>query len=148
MGFIEDKLRVAASGRKVLMLMQEGIKARQAALEQTPEWAVLQTAKDEESAARQTVSLAEDDLRAEVAHYYEQTSDKKPANGVEVKLFKKLVYDQDEALKWCSANAPALVEYKLAKEFDKVAEKMGAPVKVEMQPRVQIAGNLDEWLTE
>lgn len=89
------------------------------------------------------VETAETDLRRMVAEHYEVHRNMRPVAGVLVKTFKRLIYSVDEVLAWCEEKAPALVERKLAKGFEKVIEYMpGAPVEVIQEPRVQIASEL------
>jgi len=57
-----------------------------------------------------------------------------------------LQYDPAAAIEWCRTNAPALIETKLTKNFEKVAEKLGAPVEVVNEARVVLAGNLNGYL--
>ena len=90
-------------------------------------------------------NLAEGALRARAVEVYNQTGNKKPAPGVEIKMFTKLTYDEVEALKWASEHWIAL---KLDKAvFEKIA-KAAPPdfVAVTQEPQATIATDLSRYL--
>jgi hypothetical protein len=73
---------------------------------------------------RQTkVRLIENKLRDATVTYYTDTGDKKPTQGVEVKVGTKLEYDPEKALEWAQAHKIALVPESLDRgAFEKIAK--------------------------
>ena len=81
-------------------------------------------------------------LRELTLEVYRETGEKKPVEGVNVKIFQKLLYNQEEAKDWCLEHRVAL---KLdAPVFEKLAQAEKLPfVTITEEPRAQIATNLD-----
>lgn len=116
------------------------------AIHQTPGWKAYEQALESARLAGEIQQVADAALRSEMLNYFTQTGDKKPTPGIEVRLFKRIQYDQQAAIDWARVNAPKLVETRLAKEFDKVAVQLGAPVEEVYEPRVVVATNLRGYL--
>jgi hypothetical protein len=143
---LEIALRELAIARTNKQIVANRALEKRAALESSPtyrEWAeAAELAKAEDAAV-----LAADALvRQETLNAYVSTGDKHPMPGAEIKLRKYLNYDSDAAIAWCRTNAPALIETKLSRQFDKVAEKIGAPVEVQYEAQVALATNLNGYL--
>ncbi len=87
------------------------------------------------------VAVEEATLRELTLQAYQETGNKQPVEGVGVKIFRKLLYNQDEAKDWCLEHRVAL---KLdTPVFEKLAqaEKLSFVTHIE-EPRAQIASNL------
>ena len=84
------------------------------------------------------------------AEEYARTDNKKPAPGVEVKLFKRLDYDAGEALAWARSKQMCLVPEALnIAAFKKIAQATPLPfVFYHEEPQVTIATKLDEALAK
>jgi|GEM_PF-2438046 len=93
----------------------------------------------------ESLSDAEDQLKSAVLELYEETKEKKPINGVEIKIVKTMTYISAIVLAWCRKNAPTLLIVN-KKPFEKTAVEMGAPVKVKQEPKCYIAKDLSSYL--
>lgn len=144
---LEEKMRALAIARLVSEQAATIVSDKKLALQSLPEWQTYQEEVEKQKNADLLVIAADADVRQEMLNYYQNTGDKKPfPSGIEVKQYKHLTYDSATMLAWCEEHAPAMVEHKLAKKFDSIAEQLGAPVKVEYEPRVQIASDLRGFL--
>ena len=89
-------------------------------------------------------------IAAEALQNYTATGNKKPVDGVTVKVFTVLKYDLPEALDWARKNlAEALtLDRKLFETHAKgVAKTQPVPVvQIVDEPRVQIASDLEHYL--
>ena len=146
---LEVKLRDLAIARHLREEAELGVKAKEDALHQTLEWQALENEKAGMAAYSEAVTVADAAVREELTNYFTATGDKKPTPGAEVQMHKKLVYDQDEVMRWCENNAPMMVEHKLlVRKFEAVAEKLGAPVETTFEPRTVLATNLNGYLPD
>ncbi len=90
---------------------------------------------------------AEADLREAVLAEYKEMGTTKPAPGVEVKLFQVLDYPEKEATAWGIKTGLAIKLDKPA--FEKIARVSPMDfVVIRMEPRCQIATDLDKVLKE
>lgn len=98
--------------------------------------------------AGEQVAEQEDAVRALARAAFDATQDPKPAPGVEVKQFKKYRYDEGEAFAWAKRAQIALVPEKLdVRAFEKIIAATPLEfVRAEIEPRVQIATDLDKAL--
>lgn len=91
------------------------------------------------------LGLAQEELKSAALAVYEETGEKKPADKVEIKIFKSLEYDALEALDWCRRNSPALLMVN-KKPFEKAAVEIGAPVRVTEKAKCTIGTDLSSYL--
>lgn len=78
---------------------------------------------------------------------FRRTGSKSPAKGVTIKSRKRLDYDDKTALRWCAEHVPDLVITRLdTKRFEKVAEELGAPVRVSSEFYAAIDRDLSHLL--
>jgi hypothetical protein len=116
-------------------------------LHQSEEWDAFTSAEEAERQALEKANEAEEKLRAATLIYFQDhPEDKKPLEGVEVKIFHRPIYEIPKAFGWCTFNAPALIEKRLnVKAFEKSAEDLGVPEDIcrfENVPRVYLAKDL------
>lgn len=147
MNELRNALQALARDRATLADLKTQEQAAQAALEATPEYQALAAVKT----YRQKAEFAVEQESAAVRDYalieFKRSGDKSPANGVTVKLYKKLRYNNAHVFDWLMVNAPALLTID-TKRFEKSAEAIGAPVEIEHEPRPTIATDLSEYLPE
>ena len=147
MNELRDALQALAMDRGLLADLKAQEQAAQAALEATPEYQALAAVR----AYRQKAEFAVEQESAAVRDYtlieFKRSGDKSPANGVTVKLYKKLRYNNAVIFDWLMGNAPALLTID-TRRFEKSAETLGAPVEVDYEPRPTIATDLSEYLPE
>lgn len=143
---LEERLRALAIAKLYSEQGADRFLSAQNALHTTQEWRVYQAELAAQRLLDDAVTMADALVRQEMMDYYLTTGDKKPTPGIEVQLRKKLVYDQRTVIEWLEVNAPKLIERKVAKGFDKVAETLGAPVTVDYEPFVKMATNLRGYL--
>lgn len=94
---------------------------------------------------QKVLTEAEDQLKSAVLEVYEETSERKPITGTEVKIFKSLRYDAAKALEWCREKATGLLIVN-KKPFEKTAVEMGAPVEVIEIAKCTLAKDLSSYL--
>ena len=96
---------------------------------------------DKESIARLECQEAEDKLRELTLQAFVNTGNKTPAPGVGIRVMKRLVYDDKEALDWAVEHSIALVLNK--KAFEKIAQASGLDfVTITDEPAATIATEL------
>lgn len=87
---------------------------------------------------------------------YHATGEKKPIDGVEVKLWDVTLFDPIEALQWCRVNMPALLMLN-DKAYDKVLRERAnsknlrdalpdMPGQVAEEPKTSLARDLSQYL--
>ena len=96
---------------------------------------------------QEVLIVAEDQLKSAVLEVYEETKEKKPINGVEVKIVKTMTYISAIVLAWCRKNAPTFLIVN-KKPFEKTAVAMGAPVDVKDEPKCYVAKDLSSYLAD
>jgi hypothetical protein len=140
---LNEQVRRVAEARRSLDAMKALYRGKEAQfLEENAHLA-------EQIAALATVAeQTEGALRALVLAHYEQTKEKKPVPGVEVKEKVALDYDAGAALAWARETKIALLPESLdAKAFEKIAKVTPlAFVKQVVTPQAQIAKDLDAVL--
>ena len=122
----------------------------EAALNNTPEHRAYKAAQERTAATLAELRHAEAEARELAVKAYRETGSKKPARGVKIAVYERVLYDRDEALAWCKANAPTLVYEALNEQaFRKTALHLpGAPVEVTSDPRARLDADLGPLLTE
>ena len=139
-----DKIQQVAEQRRILA----GLKAERDNLVkifQSVNKSLFQGITDCETHLAET----EASLRADALVEYNRTGNRKPAPGVEVKLFEVLTYDAMKAFAWAKEHQVALSLDK--KLFESLAKSDGNRpdfVAVNQEPRSQIATDLDKALAE
>lgn len=138
--------------KKLAQAREEYEKHRQAAnamiekVQNSPDY---QFEKNQRDNAKTVMENLEEEIRAYAILNYQADQNKKPGNGIEIKVFKvATILDPDRAREWCMTNfTPAL---KLDESvFKKAAVDGTIPVSlvtVTEEPRTQIASDLSEYL--
>ena len=140
---LQEQVRRVAEARRNLTAMQNVVIEKRKAFEE---------AVRSDLAATQSAMLladqAEAALRALVLADFEQTGDKKPVEGVEVKSFETLSYDATDAFAWAKQTGMAVTPEALdVKAFEKIAKATKLDfVNVVVEPKVTIARDLSAVL--
>ena len=118
----------------------------------TPEYRAFMEARTTQTMAETAVAAASEAVRVKAIEEFEDTREKRPAPGVQIREYRRCEYDQGQALAWCKAFAPTFVqEHVDARAFEKVAETLaeqGAPVRIVREAKATIAGDLRQYLVE
>jgi hypothetical protein len=127
----------------------KAVAVAQELVDATPEALLLATHKARRDELKKQISQADEDARQLALSVFTATGDKRPAEGVEVRMYKRLRYDLHEVLAWCQQHAPNYVVTTVdVKRFEKAAETLiDAPVTLEHEARVAIATDLSAYLT-
>jgi hypothetical protein len=152
---LEETHKALRSGLSLLARLREqeaqckaDVIAAQATLEATAAYQALEAARERERQVQHVILTHTRALRDGIKTVFEMTGDKAPLPGVQIKLYKRYVYDHDTTRDWLMFNAPAYLTID-AKRFEKAAETLdGAPVTIENDPRPAIASDLSEYLSE
>lgn len=83
---------------------------------------------------------------------YETTNIKQLADGLSIRVYKKVQYDQAEATKWAIANAPTMVKID-GRLFEKHAKAVQDTTPIEFveiydDPKVAISSDLSSYLSQ
>jgi hypothetical protein len=91
------------------------------------------------------VRAADANLRAAALMEYQASGEKRPTEGVEVKLVTRLDYSEQQAFDWAKSSGMALALDKKAFEAIAKGAKLGF-VRVEQRPQVTVATDLGKVL--
>lgn len=121
--------------------------AMRQALEESDEWQRAQKRLDE---AKELQDQLAEDIKAGALDEYATTGDKKPHPAVQVKLFSKLQYDEQQAYEYCLDSLPQALKLdkRTFEQYAKGVAKVAPVAFVEtvFEPRAQIASDLSEYL--
>ncbi|MDD4986402.1 MAG: hypothetical protein PHQ43_11580 [Dehalococcoidales bacterium] len=139
---MEEKLRDVASLRRLVREQRELEADYLERLEQTPEWNLLSSIRDDLKTLQEQLRSAEDVLReAIVANYDGET---KKGDGWGIRIMRRVRYDIDVATEWARENLPgALVLDK--KVFEKTAPLVNGPVEIVEEVTATISSDLSNW---
>jgi len=140
---LTERVRELAALRAEAQASVAALKARREAFD-LENAALIQLSKDSAFKALE----AETALKAVAAEEFERTGVKKPAPGVEIKLFKDYTINEEQALTWAKEKDLCLIPAKLdVAAIKKLATVQALPfVLVEDLPKVQIATDLEKAL--
>ncbi len=110
----------------------------------TAEYSAYEERKAAQKNAEEELAITEQSLRNEALKIYATTKDKKVSPGVNVKVRRIVEYAADAITEWVKANAPAMLVVDW-KSFDKVAEKIGAPVSIKEEPYCTLASKSEDF---
>jgi len=148
MSTLEDALRELAEAREQLVIAKEHTAEHLKRVKAMTVYQELATAQDSERNLKLAIEDAEAKVRNLALAEHALSGDTKPAEGVLVKLFGKVVYEPQDIWSWCIVNAPKYLQLDI-KAFEKAApvlRDLGAPVELTKEARVQIATDLNVWL--
>jgi hypothetical protein len=146
---LQDALRALAKERGALELECDLLANAETELHNSPEYHFCLIRRGAKDLAAQDVQRAYADVCAAALVEYGASQNARPAEGVQIKEFSKVVYEPAQALGWCLAQAHKYLQLD-TKAFEKAApvlKDLGAPVELTKEPRVQIATDLSVWLT-
>lgn len=140
---LTDRVRELAALRTAAQSAVGALKARRETFDRENE-ALIRLAKDSAFAALE----AETALKAVAAAEYERTGVKKPAPGLEIKMFKEYAIDEAAGLAWATEKDLCLIPAKLdIAAIKKLSTVQSLPfVLVDDVPRVTIAIDLEKAL--
>lgn len=149
MSALRDALRELAQARRSEEIVSNHIAQIQADIENTPQWLALAGFRRDLAEVKASAAAVTERAKELALDDFYVTENRRPAEGVQVKLFSKVDYQRDEAEKWCLGHA---CKYLIldARAFEKAApvlRDLGAPVQLTRDPRVSIATDLSAWLT-
>ncbi len=146
---LQDALRELAEARKQYGIAREHAEEKRRRLEALTEFQGVLDANEQMSDTAVAVGAAEYKVRALALAEHALSGDVRPAEGVQVKLFSKVVYEPEDAWAWCTEHALKylVLDTKVFEKAAPVLRDLGAPVELTKEARVQIATNLDLWLT-
>jgi len=144
---LENKLAELANARKMAADLKSLAKEARAALEQATTYRCWQDAQEQARQAEAEAMNIEITVRDLAIHHWMITGEKKPAAGIEIKIFQEIRYDAAKALEYAKASLPAALRLD-TRTFEAVARtlvKAGA-IKEQMpfvdvceDPRAQIS---------
>lgn len=143
---LAEMVRSLAALRRAWARLEElAAEANQRAM-QTPEWQAFQDLTGQMADMRQEMDALDEAIRRDAIAAYDADMTRRPVDGVEVKLYRKLRYNPGVAEMWVRENCPAALVFD-TKRFERIAEQLdGAPVTAIQEPRATIARDLSGWL--
>lgn len=149
MSELRERLAEVARLRWEAYSVETALAEAQNEVAKTPEarrvQALYETRKGITAALIEAETLAKQEALAE----YDETQDKRPLPGVEIKVFKVVEYEELAATMWCQSNAPTMLKLD-AKRFERFVKEdiLNIPAhvaKVVEEPRAQLASDLSEY---
>jgi len=147
---LTDALRELAEARKQMIIAKEWTAEHLKRVKAMTAYQELATAQDSERNLKLAIEDAESTVRELALAEHALSGNVRPAEGVQVKLFGKVVYEPQDVWSWCIVNAHKYLQLDV-KAFEKAApvlRDLGAPVELTKEARVQIATDLSVWLQE
>jgi len=115
-------------------------------LEATQEWRAFAAAQEQAAKLKEEAAQLDRECRARALAEFASTGNRRPAQGVSIRMRKRYVYDEVTARDWLMQNAPAYLTVD-ARRFEKAASDLdGAPVTIKQEPQATIARDLSEYL--
>ena len=110
----------------------------QSELDATPLYQQLAALREQHQAAKMAVSEAEAQARSAALAEYAASGERKPAPGIEIRLWQVVDFDEQAATDWCRVHAPNYLTVD-AKRFREAASTLvGAPLVVRAEPRASL----------
>ena len=147
---LQDKVKELAALNKALEESKAWEQAKRERIEQLPEWHQLEKILEEQKEIKDGIDQAKADIQIEALKAYQETGNKKPADGVGIRVYKKLKYDTEQAIEWCKANLPSGLKLD-TRTFEKHAKAVEdtlplAFVEYYEDAGVTIASDLSDYL--
>jgi len=145
---LQNALRELAQARRQHEIANEYADEHRERVEAMTAYQEMIEAKKRANVLRSAIGDAEDVVRELALAEHAASGNYKPAHGVQIKEFSKVMYAPNLALDWCIAHAPKYLALH-AKAFEKAASvlrDLGAPVELTKEARAQIATDLSAWL--
>lgn len=146
---LQDALRELAKEREALQLECNLLDEAEGDLHSTPEYSFWLIRKGAKDLAAEDVKIAEAKVRELALDNFYVTENSRQAEGVQVKLFIKVVYVSLDAWAWCMEHATKylLLDTKAFEKAAPILKDLGAPVTLTREPRASIGTDLSAWLT-
>lgn len=149
---MKEALQILAALNKGLEENEAWQQEKQALLEQAPIYQQLLKIQAEKKEIKAKIEMVRDHVKTYAEGLYQSEGDKKPADGVEVRIYTKYEYDPELALDYCKQALPLALKLD-TKTFEKyvkgVQEVKPLPfVEVIEDPRVMISSDLTEYLRQ
>lgn len=145
---LQDALRELAEARRRRDIARERVDEYQGYVSATATYQELMASQKDVTDLSLAMSHAEAKVRELALAEHALTGEYKPADGVQIKEFSKVVYEPGPALAWCLAHATKYLVLD-TKPFEKAAsvlKDLGAPVELTKEARVTLATDLSAWL--
>lgn len=140
---LPDTIKALAEQRAVIAAAVKAREAAQKALEATPEWEALKAAEETFWRAKEQEEIHREAVEAAALAAYEETGNKRPCEGVEIKIYTQLIYDAHTALRWAMGRGLETLLKLDKRQFVKAAKTLNPEfVRQEQEPRVFISKDL------
>lgn len=144
---LTDQLSELAHIRQTRADIHQQIEIAEQALRNTEEYHRLAALRETYDTHTDQERDAANRTRALALAAYEATAAKRPAAGIQIKLFRQVGYDPADALAWCTTNAPFLLKHTInTAAFERLAPDIpDAPVQVFSEARAIIDADLSQY---
>ena len=149
MSDLRERLAEVARLRREVAAHAEKLRIEQAVLDDMPQAQIVAAMREMQKGMVGALAEAETLAKQEALAEYDETQDKRPLPGVEIKVFKVVEYEELAATMWCQSNAPTMLKLD-AKRFERFVKEdiLNIPAhvaKVVEEPRAQLASDLSEY---
>lgn len=143
-----DTLRQLAAARVAMQSAKRQLAVQEATLEQSALYRAVVLARDWVRASQQDVDELTDQVRAEALAAFQETGNKQPWPGVQIKMYSKIEFSEEEARAWCFDYAGSLLKLD-TRAFQRAAPALpDAPITITKEPRATIASDLSMYQKE
>jgi len=104
---------------------------------------------EKEKSLKQETTELESSIKDEALFWYRQTGNKKPCDGVGIRVMTRVNYNSEDAIDWCITQLPSALTIN-EKTFERVIKQLqDVPefVSIEEYPTTTISSDLSCWRT-
>ena len=147
---LKEKMTKLAEMMEAQAALEEEMQAARDRLEQTELWLDYQSTREALGEFLQSIEDTRNEIKQLALDEYRQTQEKKPADGIAIRVYRCVAYDEEIALDWCKEYLPMalkLQKSKLEKHL-KAIQDTAPPEWVEYyeEPRTTISSDLSIYL--
>lgn len=147
---LQDKLKALAELNRALEESKAWEDVKQEKLKMLPEYHEIEKIQAEQAQIKEQIDQAQGEIKTMALQAYIETGDKKPADGVGIRVYKKLDYDILQAVEWCKVNLEQALNLNV-RTFEKYAKGVEEVKPLEFvryyeEPGATISSDLSDYL--
>jgi hypothetical protein len=146
---LEQELTKLARLNKQLEIAEEAAEKEYLELTETPQFIAHQEAEAHTAEIEELISEVRDRVYELTLHVYQETGEKKPANGVGIRVYQKVQYDEENAFEWCKVhlNTALKIDKRKLEKHLKAIQETAPPEWCEYyeEPKATISSDLSVY---
>jgi hypothetical protein len=143
---LKDKLISLALMSKASEALAEEMEKARDVLEMTESWMAYEAARAAHGELLMDIENLRSEIKNDAIEDYEQTGEKKPTEGVAIRIYRRVDYDPEIALEWCKQSLPKALKLdkSMLEKHLKAIQDTAPPEWVEYyeEPRPTISSDL------